>query len=211
MGQIVDIGRRIELVAMDRYFHDISISLYQQQWEDVPAFCVHTYSRIEGAQQRIEFVVKAMQTLGGMELTPDGRLKFPCGADHKLACKRCFLEACKLDSNEAIEPRPLNTLDKRSGRHITVSSLGSGVYQVAADAQGKRVERRIAAIAGGLIKLGNMVAVGKSLDKVALPCGHSHDALVGLLLVRAPNVRAVVREQETAASRGVLSSPSQQK
>ena len=37
-----------------------------------------------------------------------------------------------------------------------------------------------------------------------------YDALLGLLLVRAPNVRAIVREQEMAASRGVLAAPSQQ-
>ena len=34
--------------------------------------------------------------------------------------------------------------------------------------------------------------------------------LIGLLLVRAPNVRAAVREAESLANRGVLSAPSAQ-
>jgi len=48
-------------------------------------------------------------------------------------------------------------------------------------------------------------------DSVTFSCGQAHDALVGLLLVRALNVRAVLREQEMTASRGVLSAPSAQK
>jgi hypothetical protein len=46
---------------------------------------------------------------------------------------------------------------------------------------------------------------------VAFGCKQTHDSLVGLLLVRALNVRAVLREQEMTASRGVLSAPSAQK
>ena len=79
-----------------------------------------------------------------------------------------------------------------------------------ADGEGRRADRRISTIAGGLMKLGEMDEVDGTLDKVAFPCGHSHDALLGLLLVRAPNVRAIVREQEMAATRGVLAAPSQQ-
>jgi hypothetical protein len=46
---------------------------------------------------------------------------------------------------------------------------------------------------------------------LAFPCGHSHDALIGLLLPRALNVRAVLREEEAAVGRGNLVAPSQQK
>ena len=204
MGETVDIGRRIELVPMDLHFHDITIGLYCQERDEEPAFLVHTYSRLEGAKRRIAFVRKAMKILGGMELTSDGLLRFPCWAEHELACKRIFLEACKLD------PRPLNTLDKKSGLTITVLSIGNGVYQITADGEGSHKEKRISAIGGGLIKLGQMDDGGQTLDRVAFSCGHIHDAMVGLLLVRAPNVRAVIREQEAVASRGTLPSPSQQ-
>ena len=208
MGQIVDIGRRIELVPMDPQFHDITIALYRQETAQGPAFLVHTYSQREKVSQRIASVVQAMHILGGMVLMRDGRLRFPCWADHELACKRIFLEACKLDASSEIEPRPLTVLDKKSGLNITVSGREGGIYHVTADGDGRRTERRISAIAGGLMKLGEMEE--RAIDQVTFPCGHFHDAMVGLLLVRAPNVRAVMREQKMTASRGVLSAPSQQ-
>ena len=212
MGQIVDIGRRIELVPMDSYFHDITIALYQQQQPAIgPSFLVHTYSRIEDASQRIQFVVDAMQVLGGMALTELGLLRFSCGVDHQLACKRVFLEACKSDPTQLVESRPNTIVDKKSNRNVTVLSRGNGRYQVTVDGDETGKERRVSAITGGLIKLGDMIAVDEeNSDQVVFSCGRSHDALVGLLLVRAPNVRAVVREHQMTASRGVLSSPSQQ-
>jgi hypothetical protein len=210
MGQIVDIGKRIELVPMDPHFHDITIALYQQGQDESPLFLVHTYSRMEGAQGRIQFAVEGMTHLGNMVEDTNRLLRFPCGAAHQLACRRAFLESCKLSLNDSAEPRPLQILDKKSGLTITVNSLGQGIYQVQADGEGRRADRRISAIAGGLIKLGEMDEVDGTLDKVAFPCGHSHDALLGLLLIRAPNVRAIVREQEMAATRGILAAPSQQ-
>ena len=210
MGQTVDIGKRIELVPMDPHFHDITIALYQQGSDESPLFLVHTYSQMEGAQERIQFAIEAMTRLGNLVVTANGMLQFPCGSGHQLACRRAFLESCKLSPNDSVEPRPLQILDKKSGLTITVDSLGEGIYQVKADGEGRRADRRISAIAGGLMKLGEMEEVDGTLDKVAFPCGDSHDALVGLLLVRAPNVRAIVREQEMAASRGVLAAPSQQ-
>ena len=210
MGQTLDIGKRIELVPMDPHFYDITIALYQQGQDESPQYLVHTYSQMEGAQGRIQFAVNTMTHMGNLVEETNGLLQFPCEAAHQLACKRTFLESCKLSPNDSAEPRPLQILDKKSGLTITVDSLGEGIYQVKADGEGRRADRRISAIAGGLLKLGEMEEVDGTLDKVAFPCGHSHDALLGLLLVRAPNVRAIVREQEMAASRGVLAAPSQQ-
>lgn len=210
MSQTTDIGSRIELVPLDAHFGDISIGLYRQQDAGRPVYRVHTYSRRPGVDDRIAFVVKAMEVLGGMERNPDGRLRFPCGWDHNLAVKRVFLEACKLDPSGPVEPRPLEILDKKSGLKIKVLSEGDGVYRVTAHGEGKDPERRISFIAGGLMKLAEIDAVDGTSDRVVFPCGYVHDALIGLLLVRAPNVRAVLREQEAVASRGVLAAPSQQ-
>lgn len=211
MGRIVDIGRRIELVPMDPHFHDITIALYRQQRGERTAFLVHTYSRIEGADARIQNVVQAMQTLGGMLKTPDGLLSFPCGVGHEAACRRVFLEACKLAQNVPVELRSLHTLDKKSKLTMTVNSMGNGIYRVETDGGGRSATRRVSAIAGGLMKLGEMARVeDNSRDTVVFPCAHPHDALVGLLLVRAPNVRVVLREDELGAARGMLAAPSQQ-
>lgn len=211
MASIVNIGRRIELVPIDPHFNDITIALYRQQQGERAVFRVHTYSRIEGAVTRIEDVVQSMKILGGMQETSDGMLYFPCGERHEAACRRVFLEACKLEPNTPVEPRPLNTLDKKSKLTITVDSMGNGTYRVHSNGEGRSAERRVSSIAGGLIKLGEMEAVeGNEDNTVAFACEQSHDALVGLLLVRAPNVRVILRQEEASASRGVLSAPSQQ-
>ena len=211
MASIVNIGRRIELVPIDTHFKDITIALYRDQQDDRTVFRVHTYSRIAGVQERIQNVIESMRTLGGMETSNDGLLYFPCGERHEAACRRVFLEACKLPQGSPAEQRPLYTLDKKSKLTITVNSLGSGIYKVAANGEGRSAERRVSAITGGLMKLGEMEPLKNSEnDSVSFSCGHSHDALIGLLLVRAPNVRVVLREEESSASRGVLSAPSQQ-
>ncbi len=209
MGRTVDIGTRIELVPMDPHFHDITIGLYRQEHNGAPAYRVHTYSGRAGADQRIAFVANGMVVLGGMMQTPDGLLRFPCGEAHELACRRVFLEACKLASGGELKARPLTIVDRKSGLNITVSGTGSGEYRVEAEGEGRDAARRISAIAGGLVKLGEMQS--RSPDTVAFSCGYDHDAVVGLLLVRAPNVRAAVREQEASGARGVLAAPSQQR
>ncbi|MDA0747127.1 MAG: hypothetical protein O2954_11445 [bacterium] len=211
MGETVNIGRRIELVPMDLHFESVTLALYCQEWESTPAYRVHTYSRKEGIQERIEFVVRAMETLGGMEQVGDGLLRFPCGAGHEFACRRVFLEACKQDPAEGIEVRPLHTLDKKSGLTMVASGFGDGRYRVTAEGEGKDPARRVGVIVNGLMKLGEMLEVEGREEEVGFACGQTHDAMVGLLLVRAPNVRALVREQEDAASRGMLAAPSQQR
>ena len=111
----------------------------------------------------------------------------------------------------ALNRVPLSILDKKSQLTITVNSVGDGFYSVAADGEGRAAARRVTAIAGGLIKLGEMEDTGAdSRDTVAFECAHAHDALVGLLLTRAPNVRVALREEEMGAARGMLSAPSQQ-
>ncbi|MCZ6633632.1 MAG: hypothetical protein O7G87_09520 [bacterium] len=210
MGQTLEIGTRIELVPMDPHFQDISLALYQQAHDRGPVFLVHTYSRKDGAGQRIDFVGKAMQVLGGMEVTPEGLLHFPCWSGHVLAVKRLFLEACKQNPNDDVVARPGKILDRKSGLQIPVLSQGEGRYRVTAEGEAKGVDRRIRIFRGGLAKLGEMEVVEETDDEVVFGCGVPHDALVGLLLVRAPNVRAVIREEEQAASRGMLSAPSAQ-
>lgn len=211
MASIVNIGRRVELVPIDPHFKDITIGLYLQQIENRAIYRVHTYSRLAGAATRIQEVVQSMRTLGGMQVTSDGMLYFPCGERHEAACRRVFLEACKIPSDTPAEPRPLNILDKKSQLTISVDSVGKGIYRVSSNGEGRSAERRITAIAGGLKKLGEMDTCSENPDtSVVFPCGYSHDALIGLLLVRAPNVRVILREEDASASRGVLSAPSQQ-
>jgi hypothetical protein len=154
-----------------------------------------------------------MALLGGLEPVAgeSRKLRFSCRAEHPLACRRVFLEACKLDPSQPVEPRPLQILDKKSNRTIMAGSQGKGVYILAADGEELDKTSRIEAVANGLMKLGQMQVGISGSHSVVFSCGEAHNHLVGLLLVRALNVRAVLREQEMTASRGVLSAPSAQK
>ena len=212
MGLTIDLGRRIELVPMDLHFHDISIALYRREGVAGLEVLIHSYSARAGTRARLEFIAEAMTVLGGMELLPGESLglRFPRGSDLPVAARRVFLEACKRRSGEEVVPRPLTIFDKKSQSQVQVASLGEGLYEVTLEAEGERASRRSGAIAAGIAKLSGAGLVEGHPAQVALPNGQSIDALVGLLLVRALNVRAIVREQEAAASRGVLSAPSAQ-
>ncbi len=210
MAHIEDLGERIELVSMDPHFHDISIGLYERRDGDAFRFLPHTYSQLDGAGARIDFLVEAMMTLGGLERTSNGGggLRFPCGAEHALGCRRVFLEACKVAPGTPLEAKPLSIFDKKSERTVTVTSDGGGTYQLSADGPEDGRHRRVGAIAKGLVKLAQMDSVAD--DQVRFAYGHAHDAMIGLLLARALNVRAAMREQEDQATRGVLAAPSAQ-
>lgn len=210
MNQTPYIGKRIELVSMDSHFQDISIALYQQERQGQPVYLVHSYSRKVGVADRIASLVNIMKTMGGLESDDDGLLFFPCGDVHEQAIKRIFLDSCKADP--AIEPRahPLNIRDRKSGCDIRASHEGNGLYRISSGDDGQNCGRRVAAVTRGLLKLGQMEQVEESLDKVAFACGQPHDALIGMLLIRAPNVRAAIREVEMMASRGVLAAPASQ-
>ncbi|MBI2504818.1 MAG: hypothetical protein HYW07_16495 [Candidatus Latescibacteria bacterium] len=205
MGQTAELGRRVELVPMDPHFHDITLALYRQASPAGPVYLVHSYSRRPGAEDRLDSIAGAMAVLGGMELAGPRLLRFSCGADHELACRRVFLEACKQGPGQPAAQRPLTFFDKKSSHQIEIAALGGGEYRVGLEGGDAS---RAAAVAAGLVKLGQLQAPAP--DQVAFACGQAHDALVGLLLVRAVNVRATLREQELLAARGMLVAPSAQ-
>jgi hypothetical protein len=206
-------GRRVELVSMDPHFHDISIALYAAPDDvGVPEYIVHTFSGRAGALERLDFVRGAMRTLGSIADLPGEtrRLHFPCGGDHTTACRRLFLEACKADPAAPVEARPLSIHDKKLDGPVLAEKAGDGAYRLTAPGGDDDAARRLSVIAGGMVKLAAMETTDDDDTRVAFPCGHDHDALVGLLLVRALNARAVLRQEEQASARGVLAAPSAQ-
>lgn len=210
MSMTPDIGKRIELVSMDPHFHDITIALYRQDPAGRPEYLVHSYSRLEGVRQRVESLRHSMAILAQLVLVGN-LLHFACAAEHQAAARRTFLESVKLPPDAAAAPKPLTVLDKKSGRNITATNLGGGRYQITADGPEDGKAARIDGVVGGLVKLAEVALVEGSPGQVAFSCGKSHDALIGLLLPRALNVRAILREEESAGGRGLLVAPSQQK
>jgi hypothetical protein len=210
MGSTLDLGSRIELVSMDRHFHDISIGLYERRQDCDPQYMVHSYSRLNGVRDRLDFLIRAMKVLGG--LTRGGEsLRFPCGTGHRLAIRRVFLESCKLSTSNGLVQRPLTALDKKLNCTITVTSLSPGLYQVSAEGLQGNSTSRIESVTNGLKKLAQIEFVAGEPHQVKFACRWPHGALIGLLLPSALNVRAALREEEMAASRGMLVAPSAQK
>ena len=204
--RLKSIGRRIELVAMDTHCQDITLGLYEQTADDGARFLVHSYSSREGAAERTRFVARAMAVMGGMEIDRDHdtMLRFPCGRPHRVACRRIFLESAKFATGASLEARPLEIFDKRKKKTIYVTSLGEGEYLTRTAGEVGLQDRRAAVAVLGLVKLGDMEAVPDTSDRVRFRCDTSHDAAVGMLLTRALEVRAALREIENRAARGVL-------
>ena len=205
-----DLDRRIELVSMDRFCEDITIALYVVG--DRRSATIHSYSTRSAVPARLAWLATAMQILGGMQPGgTDGRtVLFACGEWHELAARRVFLESCKVDPANGLTTRPLEVNDARTGQYMTIEPLGAGAYQVHAVAEDPAADNRAPAVAAGLAKLAGLATDLDDLTIVRFPCGAPHDELVGLLLPRAINVRAALREFEQAASRGVLVAPSAQ-
>ena len=212
MGNTKDLGRRIEIHPMDKHCQDISIGLYRQVIDAVPQFLVHTYSSVEDAADRVDFIRHALVRMVGLEpATPDGAwLVFPCRKEHLRALKRSFLDLCRLPTGAPLEPKPLTGFDKKANCNLTVEGLGHGRYRTRAEDPTPAASKRATALARGYLKICEMFPIENDSDGVRFECGESHDALMGLLLFRAQNVRAAMRDEEAAAGRGVLAPPSQQ-
>lgn len=196
---------------MDRHFHDISVGLYVRDTGGEPVGTVHSFSGRDGVRERLEAIASTVATLGGLEVREDGvSLRFPCSTWHGTAAKRLFLEACKQDPAEPLEPKPLEAPDSRTEQRIRIEPLGDGAYEVIAEGVAEGEQSRAPAIARAMAKLAQLEADEGERAIVRFPCGQGHDELIGLLLVRAQNLRAVLREEEMKASRGVLAAPSAQ-
>jgi hypothetical protein len=211
MGVRTDLGQRVELVSMDPRFHDVSVGLYRKDTADGPVAVVHSYSGTPGIDERVAFIRDALSALGGLELVegdPDGGLRLPCRDWHNAAMKRLFLDCFRVDPTDALEPKPLEAPDTRSEQTIALVPLGAGVYRVDAAGATEEEPSRAPAIARALVRLVQLEE--RDETTVAFGCGRDHHELMGLMLVRAQNLRASLREEELTAGRGVLAAPSAQ-
>ena len=203
------LGSRIELVSTDKHFHDVTIALYAKEAEDGWRFRVRSFAKKDGIADRIAYGVDAMAALGGMERTEAAdTLRFPCGGEHLVAIRRLFLQACKINPEAPVEDPTMSMWDKKSELTVTAKGLGAGSYELTTDGDG---ERRLMALRNAIVKLADAESDEEAGARFCFACGHDHDAMVGLLLQSAPNVRAVMREFEMNAAKGVLLAPGSQK
>ena len=209
----LELGRRVQLQSMDSHCGDITIGLYEHaDAKGLPCFTVHSYASRPGAPERIAFLAGAMIKLGGMAAVSGSlsQLRWPCGDRHLTATKRLFLEACKLPNSGDLAERPLFMVDAKLGGTVAVEPKGGGRYEIVAEANGADHQARLKAICAGYLKLAEMERWEQSETGIRFACGTPHDPLMRLLLFRSLNVRAVLREQEMMATRGMLTAPGAQ-
>ena len=213
MGKTLDLGRRIELHSMDKECHGISLGLYQRDHSGEPQFLVHTYSPMAGVSERVAFIRQALITMLGLEPAEEGGqgwMRFPCRSEHKRTIKRAFLDLCRLETGADLEVKPLTAFDKKADGDLAAKVLGDGRYRIEAAGDTPAMARRAVALARGFAKLCEMEFLEGDETAVCFPCRQSHDKIMGLMMFRAQNVRAAMKEEEMEAGRGVLSAPSQQ-
>ena len=212
MGRTLDLGRRIEIHSMDKQCQDISVSLYRKDGSDGPRFLVHTYSGADAAAERIAFIRQTLVAMLGLgSCGADSQwLRFPCGGEHLRALKRAFLDLCKLETGSPLQAKPLQAFDKKADCDLAAVSLGAGRYQMRPIGDSEQAAKRANALARGFAKLCEMHQLEAEPCTVQFPCGADHHELMGMLMYRAQNVRAAMKEIEQTASRGVLAPPSQQ-
>ncbi len=213
MGKTLDLGRRLELHSMDVHCHNISLGLYGREVGGESHFLVHTYSEDPDTPQRVSFLRQALMVMIGLEDSSQkpGWLRFSCGTVHERALKRAFLDLCKLETGAPLAAKPLTAFDKKADADLTAASLGNGVYRMESPDGAEKGAKRAAALTRGYLKVCEMQEVAGENNHVVFPCATVHDELMGMLMFRAQNVRATMSEEESAAAKGVLSSPSQQK
>jgi hypothetical protein len=203
-----DLGHRVELVSMDPHCGDISVGLYRRDTPSGPVGVVHSYSTRPGTTERLDSIRDALVLLGGLERVdadPDPAVRLPCRSWHNAAMKRLFLDCFRIEPHVPPAPRPLEAPDPRSSQLIRIVPLGGGVYRVESTGGEEGEPSRATAIARALVRLVELDAVDETT--VAFACGSDHHELMGLMLVRAQNLRAALREEELTAGRGVLAAP----
>ena len=212
MGKTLDLGHRVEIQPMDKHCHDISLGLYQQEFDGSPHYLVHTYSSAEAAPERVAFIRQAMVTMLGMEANaaqPEW-FRFSCGDRHEKAAKRAFLDLCKLASGSPLEPKACTNFDKKADCDLSITGTTEGIYRASAAAETDASTRRIGALIRGFMKVCEMLPVDDSESDLRFTCGGLHNEMVGMLLFRAQNVRSAMQEDAASAGRGSLAPPSQQ-
>ena len=199
-------GQCLELVPLDKRFHDISVGLYVQD-----GVCtIWTYSQREGVEARIREIRDQMIALGGMEAV-DGaynQVRFPCGHLHERTLRFVMSQAVGKAPDYAPPQGELTVQDSKSALTIRaeLSEAGSGggpaVYDVSLEGEARNAAMRLRMVLAGFTRYGEMRQVGES--GVAFACGMPHDALMRVLLPYSRNISSVETMMAAEAMRGQM-------
>ena len=198
-------GQCLELVPLDRRFHDISVGLYVKD-----GVCtIWTYSHREGVGGRIREIRDQMIALGGMEAVQgtDNQVRFPCGQLHQRTLRFVMSQAVGKAPDYAPPQGDLTIQDSKSALTICAELMaedqdGRAVYNVSLEGEARNAAMRLRMVLAGFTRYGEMEQVGES--GVAFACGMSHDALMRVLLPYSRNISSVETMMAAEALRGQM-------
>ena len=199
-------GQCLELVPLDRRFHDISVGLYVKD-----GICtIWTFSRKEGVEERITEIRDQMIALGGMEEVKGthNQVRFPCGRLHQRTLRFVMSQAVGKAPDYAPPQGELSIQDSKSAFTIRVQqpadteSDGQAVYEVSLEGEARNAAMRLRMVLAGFTRYGEMDQVGEF--GVAFSCGLPHDALMRVLLPYSRNISSVETMMAAEAMRGQM-------
>jgi hypothetical protein len=198
-------GQCLELVPLDRRFHDISVGLYVKD-----GVCtVWTFSQREGVEDRIREIRDQMIALGGMEVVggSHNQVRFPCGHLHQRTLRFVMSQAVGKAPDYAPPQGELSIQDSKSAFTIHAQLLddeghGRAIYDVSLEGEARNAAMRLRMVLAGFTRYGEMEQVGES--GVAFGCGMPHDALMRVLLPYSRNISSVETMMASEALRGQM-------
>ena len=199
-------GQCLELVPLDKRFHDISVGLYVKDG----TCTIWTYSQRGGVEQRIQEIRDQMIALGGMEPIGDchNQVRFPCGHLHQRTLRFVMSQAVGKAPDYAPPQGDLAIQDSKSALTIHADLAtggdedGRSVYNVSLEGEARNAALRLRMVLAGFARYGEMEQVGES--GVAFSCGMPHDALMRVLLPYSRNISSVETMMATEALRGQM-------
>ena len=201
-------GQCLELVPLDRRFHDISVGLYVKD-----GICtIWTFSRKEGVEERIREIRDQMIALGGMEAIDgaNNQVRFPCGQLHQRTLRFVMSQAVGKAPDYAPPQGALAIQDSKSALTIhadlsgelTEAHGGCAVYNVSLEGEARNAAMRLRMVLAGFTRYGEMEQVGES--GVTFACGMPHDALMRVLMPYSRNISSVETMMAAEAMRGQM-------
>ena len=201
-------GQCLELVPLDRRFHDISVGLYVKD-----GVCtLWSYSGRDGVVGRIREIRDQMIALGGMEAVDVAynQVRFPCGQLHQRTLRFVMSQAVGKAPDYAPPQGELTIQDSKSALVIRVEPLGEpaesaggrAVYRVSLEGEARNAAMRLRMVLAGFARYGEMEQVGES--GVAFACGLAHEALMRVLLPYSRNISSVETMMAAEAMRGQM-------
>ena len=182
-------GKCLELVPLDKHFHDISVGLYVKD----PICTVWTYSNKPGVSDRIREIRDQMAVLGGMAPVEEtaNQVQFPCRQLHIRALRFLLSQAVGKAPDYSPPQGRLSINDTKSSFTINVESPQEvdGEYRVSLEGEGGNAAMRLRMVMAGFARYGEMAQTGDS--SLFFPCGMKHDALMRVLLPYSRNISSV--------------------